>query len=112
QLKQIVMNLCLNARDAMSAGGAMTISTHIPESRNGDHWVHLSVADTGCGMSEDIRSQVFEPFFFTKEQGTGLGLAVVYRIIQAYGGRIEAASQPGKETRFDMWFVRAGDKPR
>lgn len=106
QFKQVAMNLCLNARDAMAGAGTLTIRTDraAPPDANGTPWVHLSFADTGCGMEEGVRKRVFEPFFSTKEHGTGLGLAVVQRIIKESGGIIEVASTPGEGTRFDIWL--------
>jgi signal transduction histidine kinase len=105
QFKQIVMNLCLNARDAMKAGGTLSIRTdqsapHV----NGKPWIHIAIADTGCGMPEDIRRQVFEPFFSTKERGTGLGLAVVQHIVNEHHGLIDVHSKLGDGTRFDIWL--------
>ena len=112
QFKQIVMNLCLNARDAMKTGGTLTIRTDVAApNADGTAWVHLSIQDTGCGMSEEIRAQVFEPFFSTKERGTGLGLAVVQRIITESGGLIEVSSKPDEGTRFDVWLVGCGELP-
>jgi signal transduction histidine kinase len=106
QLKQVAMNLSLNARDAMSAGGKLTIRTDraAPPNPNGKSWVHLSIQDTGHGMEEDVRSRVFEPFFSTKERGTGLGLVVVQQIIKESDGIIEVWSKPGAGTRFDIWL--------
>jgi PAS domain S-box-containing protein len=101
QVQQVLMNLCLNARDAMPHGGRLRVST----AREGDqatHWVLLSVEDTGQGMSEEVRERIFEPFFSTKEGGTGLGLAVVQQIVASYGGRIDISSEPGQGTRFDI----------
>jgi PAS domain S-box-containing protein len=107
QLKQVVMNLCLNARDAMNAGGTLTIRTDAspPLNSDGKTWAHLSVQDTGCGVPDEVRSHIFEPFFSTKEHGTGLGLAIVQRIVQESRGVIEVESKPGAGTRFDIWFV-------
>ncbi len=100
QLKQVIMNLCLNSRDAMETGGTLTIGTEKLE--NG--WVKLTVADTGHGMVPAVRARIFEPFFSTKERGTGLGLAVVRQIVLGLGGRIEVNSVPGKETRIDVFL--------
>jgi PAS domain S-box-containing protein len=107
--KQIVMNLFLNARDAMPEGGVLTIRTDLAapaDDRNGQAWVHLAIQDAGIGMSADVRERIFEPFFSTKERGTGLGLAVVQQIIKEFGGRIDVWSEPGQGTRFDIWLVR------
>ena len=107
QLKQVAMNLSLNARDAMRAGGKLTIRTDraAPPNPNGKAWVHLSIQDTGHGMEENVRLRVFEPFFSTKERGTGLGLAVVHQIIKESDGIIEVWSKPGAGTRFDIWLM-------
>ncbi len=115
QLHQIFMNLCINARDAMPHGGRMTvstttvsendISTRFPEAADKEY-VFVKVSDTGTGMSEEVKSKIFEPFFTTKEpgKGTGLGLALVYSIIQSHHGMIEVESEPNKGTTFSMYF--------
>ena len=101
QLQQVVMNLCLNARDAMPDGGTLTVET-----ANADGPILLRVADTGTGMTEDVRNRIFEPFFTTKDvgQGTGLGLAVVYGVAKAHGGWIECHSELGRGSRFDVYL--------
>lgn len=109
QLKQVVMNLCLNARDAIRGQGTITVRTYrdndLPldgetdASQGASRWVHLAVEDNGSGMSEAVRARIFEPFFSTKERGTGLGLAVVRQIVDELGGRINVDSEPGKGTR-------------
>jgi PAS domain S-box-containing protein len=106
QFKQVAMNLCLNARDAMPAGGRLTIRTDQspPPDANGKPWVHVSFQDTGHGMPEEVRVRVFEPFFSTKDHGTGLGLSVVQQIIKEAGGLIDVWSKPGEGTRFDIWL--------
>lgn len=119
QLKQVLMNLCLNAKDAMPAGGKLLVQTEAfpggdgavgpPTSREGasrgqDRWVKLIVQDTGQGMAEEVRTRIFEPFFSTKERGTGLGLAVVRQIVEAHGGKIDVKSQPQQGTRFEVWL--------
>lgn len=107
-LKQVLMNLCLNARDAMPRGGRLVIRTHsagsAPPGVNGVPWVHLSIQDTGQGMEEAVQQRIFEPFFSTKEHGTGLGLSVVQRIVQELGGHIEVSSKLNEGTRFDIWL--------
>lgn len=115
QLEQVLLNLCLNARDAMSGAGKLTVSTRVQRLPKalilshgavppGDYAV-LSVADTGAGIPEDIRSMIFEPFFSTKKsgQGTGLGLSIVYGIIADHKGAIDLVSQPGK-TEFRLYL--------
>ena len=82
QIEQVLVNLVVNGRDAMPDGGTLTIRTRDAE----DGFVELSVTDTGLGMDEETRAQVFEPFFTTREQGVGLGLASVYGIVQQSGG--------------------------
>jgi CheY-like chemotaxis protein len=100
QIEQVLLNLAVNARDAMPNGGRLRIETAngSPES------VRIRVADTGVGIAPDAMRWIFEPFFTTKEQGTGLGLAMVYGIIQQSGGRIEARSTPGEGTTFDCYL--------
>jgi two-component system cell cycle sensor histidine kinase/response regulator CckA len=115
-MEQILMNLAVNARDAMPDGGKLFINTdtaiitpdHVrnnPEARAGE-FVCLSVRDTGCGMSPEILARLFEPFFTTKDQGkgTGLGLATVYGITQQHHGWIEVESATGAGTTFKLFF--------
>ena len=99
QIEQVLLNLAVNARDAMSRGGKLTIQT--ANAPGGDQ-ILLTVSDTGCGMDEATRSRVFEPFFTTKEsgRGTGLGLSIVSSIIKQNGGWIELDSTPGDGTTF------------
>ena len=107
QVEQVIMNLAVNARDAMPQGGRLTIRT---ESLPG--WVELSVSDTGQGIPEAIRTQIFEPFFTTKEagKGTGLGLALVQSIVEESHGRISVDSRMGEGTTFRVQFpVRTGE---
>jgi signal transduction histidine kinase/ActR/RegA family two-component response regulator len=100
-VEQIVVNLAVNARDAMPAGGELSISTHVEP--DGAH-ARLVVEDDGDGMDDATAARVFEPFFTTKEvgSGSGLGLATVYGIVEQAGGKITLASRPGEGTRFDV----------
>jgi two-component system cell cycle sensor histidine kinase/response regulator CckA len=117
QIQQVLMNLCLNARDAMLDGGTLTVETAnadevtrsgIEENAPAGGFVRVSVSDTGVGMSEDVRTKIFEPFFTTKDvgQGTGLGLAVVYGVARAHGGWVNCTSSPGSGSRFDVFLPR------
>ncbi len=118
QVTQILMNLCLNARDAMPGGGRLFLSngnvTIEPEDAHPTvgpkpgEYVRFRVRDTGTGMPADVRQRIFEPFFTTKEtgQGTGLGLAVVFGIVQAHDGWIECDSEPGQGTTFDVYLPK------
>jgi signal transduction histidine kinase len=94
QLEQVLLNLAVNARDAMPDGGAITLRT---SASPGDDRVHLTVTDTGCGMEPQVADRAFEPFFTTKPAGagSGLGLATVYGIVTRSGGRIELTTAPG-----------------
>jgi len=108
QIEQVVVNLVLNARDAMPEGGRVSIEAANLRVEPGSEWVQLSVADTGCGIDADTASHLFEPFFTTKPNGlgTGLGLATCYGIVQQAGGEIRVASEPGRGTRFDVLLPR------
>ncbi|MGC9397750.1 MAG: hybrid sensor histidine kinase/response regulator [Anaerolineae bacterium] len=98
QMQEVLMNLILNARDAMPVGGTLDICAH-PD--NGH--VHLRVRDTGIGIDPEIRPQIFEPFFTTKgEEGTGLGLSICYSIVKEHGGEITVDSVPGEGTEFEI----------
>jgi two-component system cell cycle sensor histidine kinase/response regulator CckA len=118
-IDQVLMNLVVNARDAMQGGGTLTLSTANVTVDPGDpvpdaemapgQYVRLSVADTGTGMSPQFREHIFEPFFTTKAPGvgTGLGLATVYGVVKQSGAFVDVRSAPGRGTTFDIFFPRA-----
>jgi two-component system cell cycle sensor histidine kinase/response regulator CckA len=109
QLEQVLMNLAVNARDAMPNGGRFSIAT----SRNGDQRGELVVSDTGSGMDDDTRQRAFEPFFTTKaDRGTGLGLSTVYGIVAGAGGTITLDTQPGAGCQFRLSFPRLEKRAR
>lgn len=121
QIEQIVMNLCVNAKDAMPDGGRLLIEASNVEPRAGfvpsvsqpkeGPRVLISVSDTGCGMNPEILSHLYEPYFTTKEKGkgTGLGLSTVYGIVEQNGGSIDVYSEPGHGTTFKLYFPRVGE---
>jgi len=107
QIEQVMVNILLNAVHATPAKGIITVKS---EMRPDANRVRVVISDTGCGIAAENLSKIFEPFFSTKEKGTGLGLAVSYGIVKSHGGRIQVDSQPGKGTRFTIDFpVRRED---
>jgi two-component system, cell cycle sensor histidine kinase and response regulator CckA len=122
QLSQVLLNLCVNARDAMPDGGTLTVSAadvtidpdeaaRHPDAAAGEY-VRLEVADTGCGIPPEIADRIFDPFFTTKKagHGTGLGLSTVRGIVRSHGGFVTVTSRLGRGTRFAVyWPVAAGE---
>lgn len=122
-LHQVLLNLCVNARDAMPSGGALVIEAHafevdaafaafVPQSKPG-RYLQLVVRDTGVGIPPEIIDRIFDPFFTTKapEKGTGLGLSTVMGIVNSYGGFIRVSSEPGRGTRFEVYLPAASEVP-
>ncbi len=114
QIRQVLMNLCVNARDAMPDGGSLSVTTGRVSGESiadrkvdpSHDYVHIRVSDTGTGMPAEVRTRIFEPFFTTKQEhgGTGLGLAVVYGIVSNHHGLIELESEAGKGTVFHVYL--------
>ncbi|HUP81731.1 MAG TPA: response regulator [Pirellula sp.] len=115
EVQQMLMNLCINARDSMPDGGKITISTHeVTIDSDNSHlavprlgsYLAIRVSDTGCGMSAEVKQKIFEPFFTTKPvgKGTGLGLAMVFSMVQSHGGAIQVDSEIGTGTVFTLYL--------
>src|SRR5581483_3847028 len=101
QIEQVLLNLAINARDAMPEGGTIKFTTRCEEAN-----VVVRVSDTGTGMDRETLAKIFDPFFTTKDKskGTGLGLSVVYGIVKQIGGTIDVKSEPGTGTEFSLSF--------
>jgi len=122
QIQQALLNLFLNARDAMPDGGTLTVATAvtIADARTTSlfatikpgPFVQIRVSDTGHGIAHELQNRVFEPFFTTKDQGTGLGLSVVYGVVQNHGGFVNFESMIGQGTSFSIYLPHAGAMSR
>lgn len=104
QIKQVILNLSLNAIEAMNTGGNLTLTTRTKFDEKQCKGVQVLVSDTGIGIEQALIGNIFEPFFTTKQSGTGLGLAITYEIVQRHQGKIEVESELGKGTTFKTWL--------
>jgi signal transduction histidine kinase len=105
KMKQVLLNLVLNAVQAMPGGGSLTLAAALAPAQNSEApAIQLTVSDTGTGIPLELQSRVFDPFFTTKDHGTGLGLAIVHALVEAHHGRIDVESSPGHGTSFVMTF--------
>lgn len=125
QLQQVILNLAVNARDAMPTGGELSFETDVIEKADcqgspeqpaigAGRYLKLSVSDSGCGISPEHLSRIFEPFFTTKEpgKGTGMGLSMVYGIVQNHGGHVEVTSRLAHGSRFDLFLPLTDERPK
>jgi two-component system NtrC family sensor kinase len=101
QIKQVFLNLLLNAIDAMPGGGQLQVSTAYTSQPAG---VRIEFTDSGAGIAPDVLPQIFEPFYSTKPEGTGLGLSISYSIVERHGGYIEVGSWVGEGSTFTVWL--------
>jgi signal transduction histidine kinase len=99
KLQQVFMNLIMNARDAMPRGGELTVATEAEDST-----VHVEVSDNGVGIPAEHLNKIFDPFFTTKDNGTGLGLSTIWRIVEELNGEIGVQSSPGRGANFEIWL--------
>jgi signal transduction histidine kinase len=111
-VRQVCMNILLNAVQAMSEGGTITVSTELK-----DRALYIHIKDTGCGMDEQTLERIFDPFYTTKDEGTGLGLSISLKIMQSHGGTINVRSTPGRGTVFSLVFpenliITNNEKPK
>lgn len=120
QISQVIQNLVINAVHAMPEGGTITIRSQNIQSNStraavlplkAGTYVKISVRDHGCGITEDVRDKIFDPFYTTKQEGSGLGLSVVHSIVSKHGGYIDVQSEPGKFTEFSVFLPALGNVP-